>query len=129
MFPLICLLLVVKLVGCEEELVVQPLSAPSQLTEGRRVFLNCQVLKGEKPFHYVWRFNGNNLLFDDNVHVHSPYEDLSILTINHLKYKNMGNYSCHVSNKFKSDSSSVLIEFKGNLARISRFGDFFLEKS
>lgn len=112
MHLLIWLILSIKLVS-GEDLKIQPLLVPSDLTEDRKVFLTCQTVKGERPFHYEWMFNDKSLVYDDNVHVHSPYEDLSILTINHLKYKNIGNYSCRVSDKFKTDSSSVLIEFKG----------------
>lgn len=114
MNPLFFLILIIKLINCED-LLIQPLSAPSHLNEGRRVFLSCQTVKGDKPFHYEWKFNGKPLIYDNNVHVNSPYEDLSILTINSLKYENIGNYSCHVSNEFQTSSSSVLIEFKGNL--------------
>ena len=117
MHLLILLVLSVKLAGAED-LKIQPLFVPSDLTEDRKVFLTCQTVKGERPLHYEWLFNGKPLIHDDNVHVHSPYEDLSILTINRLKYKNIGNYSCRVSNRFRTDSSSALIEFKGKSAEL-----------
>jgi hypothetical protein len=119
MFSLISFILLIQLIECSEkdQLVIQPLTAPSNLEEGRRVFLNCQALKGEKPFNYEWKFNDKKLVYDDNVHVHGPYDDLSILTINNLKYKNIGNYTCIISNKYASDSSTVSIEFKGTFFR------------
>lgn len=112
MHLLIWLILAIKLVSAED-LKVQPLLVPPDLTEGRKVFLNCQAVKGERPYRFEWMFDGKSLVYDSNVHVQSPDEDISILIINELKYKNIGNYSCRVSDKFKTDSSSVLIEFKG----------------
>ena len=106
-------ILFVKLATASEDLKIQPLIVPPDLTEDRKVFLTCQTIRGERPLTYQWMFNGKPLHQDDNVHVQNHDEDLSILTINRLKYKNIGNYSCHVSNRFRSDSSSALIEFKG----------------
>ena len=114
LISLINILLMQFVVCNENDLLIQPLIAPSNLEEGRRVFLNCQVLKGEKPFNYEWRFNDENLVYDENVMKHSPYEDLSILTINNLKFKNIGNYTCSISNRHSKDSSTTEVKFNGN---------------
>lgn len=66
--------------------------------EGDFAQFNCVLRKGDKPVILSWLFNGRPLGHSDDVQITKMGSRSSILTIDSIRGRNQGNYSCVASN-------------------------------
>lgn len=116
--------------------VLAPILAPPQLKEGQRNVLTCSVLEGDPPVHIEWykdgypiklhqysqsphsgsAWNGNTSDKDSNFknwRIASASEYSSALYMEHISYRDNGNYTCVAANGATSVNVTVPIRVNG----------------
>ena len=87
---------------------------------GTKLKIHCNIQQGSKPMTFEWYKNTSridllNMMMTENNRgmkiVHS--EDESLLTIFTLNRTHSGNYSCHVRNRYGSDTQFTVLTVKG----------------
>lgn len=83
------------------------------------IMLSCSVLKGDLPLHIWWTFSnipndsGYNLTSDDGVVIMRNSQKISILSIDSVKARHMGNYTCFAKNKGGISQFSAQLHING----------------
>ena len=91
-------------------LQVLPIIAPFSFAEDElnlddSIMASCSVIKGDLPLNIWWQFHGEfdelpyNLTTNDGVVVSRNNPKFSILSIEAVKARHRGNYTCYASNK------------------------------
>ncbi|XP_074599693.1 cell adhesion molecule Dscam1-like [Brevipalpus obovatus] len=93
------------------------IDSPSNLREGMRSMLTCNVLEGDPPFNFAWYKDGSPISMDksmlnshyhyQNMNISSLNEYSSTLFISELNFKDSGNYTCIISNDVAYANSTV----------------------
>lgn len=79
----------------------------------------CSITKGDRPLKIWWRFRNDhdskiyNLSTSDNVIVSRNSEKVSILTIDAVKSKHRGNYTCFAQNRAGTVTHSSYLAING----------------
>lgn len=60
--------------------------------------VNCAVTKGDTPFEITWRKDGFRLDTNDGVFITRSGQRTSVLTIDSVRSRHAGNYTCYVEN-------------------------------
>ncbi|OTF72630.1 hypothetical protein BLA29_007572 [Euroglyphus maynei] len=126
---------------------LKPFNFEANILDGQTVRVFCQLMDGSQPLSFQWLKNGQPLsssLFPQNP---SPYTSSSSpTTINHLEIqtfhdysslaiyrvdrnRDMGNYTCLVSNSFGSDQHSSILIVQGLFHSSTSFVNIFIEVS
>jgi len=96
---------------------IVPFSTVALLQRGERVTITCTMAKGDTPLNIVWLKDGGVVVGDD-VKVLTFDHFNSMLTIESLDLKHVGNYTCQASNLAgtASHSQAVLVNGKDGVA-------------
>lgn len=62
------------------------------------VSASCTVNKGDLPMDIYWRFNGHKLFTNDGVLVSRSSPRISVLSIESVRGRHSGNFSCIAEN-------------------------------
>lgn len=87
------------------------------LSSGSQFLLTCHVSRGfDKILQFEWLFNGKHI--DHNLIDHSRFQidtksTFSLFTLNQVKPRDSGNYSCVVNSDLTNDSQWSILEVKG----------------
>ena len=90
-----------------------PLPRELEFRRGERFQLVCSCREGEPPLTFSWVRDGQALLETAEVQVRRFDEFSSSITISALREDQAGNYTCIVSNRGGSDSSTVKLRVLG----------------
>lgn len=60
--------------------------------------VNCAVVKGDTPFEISWKKDGFRLDTNDGVIMTRSGQRTSVLTIDSVRSRHAGNYTCYVEN-------------------------------
>lgn len=94
------------------------------------VTATCTIIKGDLPIRTWWRFSESdesmayNLTTGDGIVITKPSQKVSLLTIEAVKARHRGNYSCYAANKGGATSHSAYLAVNGTKLR-----NFFFENS
>lgn len=86
----------------------------SIINEGDIAQVNCIVKKGDKPLTVRWHFDGLQLFTSKSVQIHQIGRS-SILTLDPVRAKHQGRYTCVATNAAGEDSSSTFLRVNGTL--------------
>lgn len=62
------------------------------------VSASCTVNKGDLPLNIIWKRNGRQLFSDDGISISRTNQRISILSIESVRDRHSGNYSCLAEN-------------------------------
>jgi hypothetical protein len=83
------------------------------------VTATCSIIKGDLPIKIWWRFSEGdesmtyNLTTNDGVVITNPSQKVSLLTIDAVKARHRGNYSCFAQNKGGATHFSTYLAVNG----------------
>lgn len=60
--------------------------------------VTCSVLKGDAPIKFSWIFNGKKIYTNDGVLITSGGQRISLLSIDSVRSRHAGNYTCIAEN-------------------------------
>jgi Immunoglobulin domain len=89
------------------------------------VTATCSISKGDLPLKVWWRFTESdesmayNLTTNDGIVITKPSQKVSLLTIDAVKARHRGNYTCFAQNKGGSTHYSAYLEVNGSSFMIS----------
>lgn len=97
---------------------VVPFSAPSNLQQGDRTTLTCTVARGDSPLRLLWSKDGDPISVESlsSVKILNFDEFNSMLTIESLSIKHIGNYSCSAVNLAGESVMGTRINVHGNFS-------------
>ena len=112
MFLIILMLLLFKKSDCqnkEEKAIIEDLFTSTNLIEGKKYSLTCQVSNG--PFYFDWLLNKRKVTSNDNIVINN-HEDNSQLNIKSMSLEYAGDYTCQIknSNDILQDSRTVSVK-------------------
>ncbi|GFS88056.1 down syndrome cell adhesion molecule-like protein Dscam2 [Nephila pilipes] len=87
---------------------IQPFNLATYFRTGEKVTLLCAIKSGTPPFQFTWMKNSQKITKDDFTDV-LQLKDISTLTLPSLTLTSRGNYTCHVTNNYGSDSHTELL--------------------
>ncbi|KAK8765880.1 hypothetical protein V5799_007338 [Amblyomma americanum] len=92
--------------------VIVPFSFVKNPVMGQKTTVTCVVGSGVGPFHFVWTHGGTAINSDSRKHVKVFSDNVAALTIEAIAAKDVGNYTCTVSNAAGSAShtTALLVE-------------------
>jgi Immunoglobulin domain len=79
----------------------------------------CSIVKGDLPLKLWWRFTETdesmayNLTTNDGVVITKPSQKVTILTIDAVKARHRGNYTCFAQNKAGTTQHSAYLKVNG----------------
>jgi len=82
--------------------------------------VSCSVTKGDLPIKIWWTFKGNednlpyNLTTNDGVVITRNTQKVSMLTIEAVKARHRGNYTCHAQNRAGVSQQSSYLSMNGS---------------
>ena len=103
--------------------IVAPKIAPfsrrtSSIQKGERITLTCTIAKGDLPISIVWRKDNANIdstnAKNDDIKIIAFNEFISMLTIDDLDVRHIGNYSCLASNSAGTAIRYQTVHVNGN---------------
>ncbi|PRD27171.1 UNVERIFIED_CONTAM: Hemicentin-1 [Trichonephila clavipes] len=97
-----------NIIAISESPKIQPFNIATHFRTGEKVTLLCAIKSGTPPFHFTWMKNAQKITKDDPIDVFQM-KDISTLTLPSLTLSSRGNYTCHVSNNYGSDSHTELL--------------------
>lgn len=56
--------------------------------------LNCAVIKGDTPIEIFWKFNNRKISSNDGVLITRSGQRISVLSIESVRSRHAGNYTC-----------------------------------
>jgi hypothetical protein len=83
------------------------------MKEGSYAQLSCVITEGDEPISLAWSFHGHNLTSDLGIITTNIGSRTSILMINSVTHKHMGNYTCKSSNKAGGASHTASLRVNG----------------
>lgn len=93
---------------------IVPFSTVALLQRGERVTITCTMAKGDLPLTIAWLKDGATIAADGDVKVLTFDSFNSMLTIESLELKHVGNYSCQATNQAGTASHSQAVLVNGN---------------
>lgn len=110
-FLFVCVLSCLHLCSADkpEILKFQPLL---QLKQGSTFMLTCSILQGESPYKFQWFKDDHPLTSKDSLQIDTK-DGYSFLRIPNVHWKDSGNYTCSVTNRFGLDKQSTTLHVKG----------------
>ncbi|GFT72647.1 titin [Nephila pilipes] len=87
---------------------IQPFIFPTRLSEGSSAKILCNILHGKRPVDFQWLKDGKILQPTRHTEI-SKHDDFSMLTVNKIKAKDAGNYSCNVKNSIGTSSHTAIL--------------------
>lgn len=124
LLALIWFLLPLLSVQSDNQVVIQEIFVPKNLTLSQTVRLNCALISGEQPVVFEWYFNNRKLIENSNRKIKIS-EDSSDLIIKSLSIDDIGKYQCRSSNELGSDRKEVDLYFNGKSFCISNDLEWF----
>ena len=94
---------------------IVPFSTHALLQRGERVTITCTMAKGDVPLNILWLKDGSSLSGDDDKVKILTFDHFnSMLTIESLELRHVGNYTCQAANLAgtASHSQAVLVNGK-----------------
>ena len=88
-----------------------------QVQEGVNVGIMCILTEGDSPVTFQWTKDGQLASSLSGVHVVTPNEYSSLLSISGSTMTHRGNYTCLASNPVASDAHTTQIHLNGNLEK------------
>lgn len=89
----------------------------SQVNLDDSVMTSCSVMKGDLPLSIYWTFsNGNmsyNLSSNDGLVIMRTSQKISMIAIDAVKARHMGNYTCFAGNKGGTAEYSTYLAIHG----------------
>lgn len=84
------------------------------------VAITCIVTKGDLPIHIWWTLKDEfsemrNLTTNDGVMITRNSQKVSVLTIEAVKRRHRGNYTCHAMNKAGIAEHSAYLQINGQV--------------
>lgn len=76
------------------------------------IVLTCSASKGTKPISFEWQFDGDRLFSSPEIAIDSKLS-ASILTLERVKPKHRGNFSCLAQNPDGSDRIFTMLDVRG----------------
>jgi hypothetical protein len=95
---------------------IVPFSTVALLQRGERVTITCTMAKGDVPLNIAWLKDGAPVAGDD-VKVLTFDHFNSMLTIESLDLRHVGNYTCQAANQAGTASHSQAVLVNGNHRR------------
>ena len=80
--------------------------------EGSYAQANCILRKGDRPVLFTWLYNGHILNSNDEIQIDLTGRS-SILTIDPVKFRHQGSYTCMASNSAGQDEKSDSLAVNG----------------
>lgn len=81
--------------------------------------VNCAVIKGDTPFEITWRKDGFKLDTNDGVFITRSGQRTSVLTIDSVRSRHAGNFTCFVENNAGRVEHTAALIVNGTKNRIS----------
>ncbi|XP_023220980.1 titin-like [Centruroides sculpturatus] len=100
---------------------IKPFYFTSSVEEGQREQIICSAISGDPPLTFSWTKDGVDVNKISDIRVESPSNFYSVLVILSVKPKNIGNYTCTVTNSAGSDSFSAALVMKEILVILEEF--------
>ena len=75
--------------------------------------MSCTVNKGDLPVDIYWTKNGGRLYTNDGLMVTRPSQRLSVLSIESVRARHAGNYTCVATNNAGVTIQSSLLAVNG----------------
>lgn len=81
----------------------------------------CSITKGDVPINIWWTFQGvddkftYNLTSNDGIVIMRSTQKMSVLSIEAVKARHRGNYSCFASNKAGTSQHNSYLSINGSL--------------
>lgn len=101
-------------VGQESAPRLQSFTFGEHVTAGDRVSAHCSLLQGSKPIKFFWSKNGQPIVLGDNIQIQSLSDHVSMLTIDQVTLKHVGQYSCTAQNIFGSHKQTARLTVQGD---------------
>lgn len=105
------------------------------VNSGEAISATCSILKGDFPMDITWAFNGESISAEstDQFSI-TKGKRLSVLSIDAVAARHVGEYTCTVSNKAGASSHTAALAVNGNIARMytrayTRRLDYFLRRA
>jgi Immunoglobulin domain len=79
----------------------------------------CSIIKGDLPLSLWWRFTENDELMannpttNDGIVITKPSQKVTILTIDAVKARHRGNYTCFAQNRAGISQHSAYLKVNG----------------
>jgi hypothetical protein len=83
------------------------------------VAITCIITKGDLPVHIWWTLQEDigveprNLTTNDGVTISRNNQKVSLLTIESVKRRHRGNYTCHAKNRAGIAQNSAILQING----------------
>ncbi|XP_023225165.1 limbic system-associated membrane protein-like [Centruroides sculpturatus] len=94
----------------QESPKIQPFHFPSEVKMGSKISIGCFAL-GKKPLTFNWLKNNQNVKDISGIHLKTD-EEFSVLTIEPVDLKSIGNYTCLVQNSIGEDKFTAQLRVK-----------------
>lgn len=79
------------------------------------VSTSCTVNKGDLPLDIYWMRNGGRIYTNDGLVVMRNNQRLSVLSIESVRARHAGNYTCVATNSGGVTTSSAMLRVNGSL--------------
>lgn len=113
---------------------VLPIVAPfnfgeEELNLDESVTVTCAITKGDLPVQIFWRFNDDrntsyNLTTNDGIIITKTSQKVSVLTIEAVKLRHRGNYTCFAQNKAGVTQYSSYLSMNGLITVLHNIRSF-----
>ena len=84
------------------------------LSQGNTHVFVCVAISNPRPV-FIFRFNGERLMFDSSKHNLATNSTHATLTVSNITGSDEGSYTCSISNRFGSVSTAAVLTVKGGL--------------
>ena len=85
------------------------------MKEGAFAQLSCVVTEGDEPLNIGWSLHGHNLTSDLGIITSNIGSRTSLLMINSVGHRHMGDYTCSASNKAGKASFTATLKVNGRM--------------
>lgn len=74
---------------------------------------SCTVNKGDFPIDIYWKFNGRRIASEGGITISRTNQRMSVLTIDSVRDRDAGNYTCVAQNKAGLVEQSAALAVNG----------------
>ncbi|XP_035232056.1 Down syndrome cell adhesion molecule-like [Stegodyphus dumicola] len=114
-----------------QELGVLPFFFPNNVAEGQKVLVTCTPSSESRPVKSKWLRNGSEVKENERIKI-TDYADFSTLMISPVASDDSGNYTCVVSEDYKTASYTAELIIQGNEANsnqdLNNGGKYIIDK-